>query len=71
MRPHSDVIASLIAPARPRIDAELVRAVLASDSCKITFAQHYPVLARVDRVKTPGGLDVAVVDCGDVDLLIT
>ena len=71
MRPHSDVIASLIAPARPRMDAELVRAVLASDSCKITFAQHYPVLTRVDRVKTPGGIDVAVVDCGDVDLLIT
>jgi len=71
MRPHSDVIASLIAPARPRMDAELVRAVLASDSCKITFAQHYPALARVDRVKIPGGIDVAVVDCGDVDLLIT
>ena len=71
MRPHSDVIASLIAPARPRMDAELVRAVLASDSCKITFAQHYPVLARVDRAKTPGAIDVAVVDCGDVDLLIT
>ena len=60
MRPHSDVIASLIAPARPRMDAELVRAVLASDSCKITFAQHYPVLARVDRVKTPGGIDVMI-----------
>ena len=71
MRPHSDLIASLIALARTRMDAELVRAVLASDSCKITFARHYPVLACVDRVKTPSGIDVAVVDCGDVDLLIT
>jgi len=71
MRVHNDVIASLIPPARSWMAAELVRAVLASDSCKITFAPHYPVLARVDRVKTPSGIDVAVVDCGDVDLLIT
>lgn len=59
--------------ARPRLDVDLIRAVLASKSCKIAVIQHSSMAPPVDREQLDGraGMDSAVVDCGDVDLLIT
>jgi hypothetical protein len=59
--------------ARPKLDADLALAVLASESCKIAVMQHRSVIARIDLEPIDGrdGMDAAVVDCGDADLLIT
>lgn len=66
------VAASPISVARPQLDADLARAVLAGKSCKIAVMQHRSVTARVDREPIDGhDGDAAVVDCGDADLLIT
>jgi hypothetical protein len=67
------VVASRVSVARPQLDADLARAVLCSESCKIAVMQHRSVTARVDREGMDGrdGTDTAVVDCGDADLLIT
>jgi hypothetical protein len=66
------VIASQIPAARTQLDADLARAVLVSESCKIAVMQHRSVTARVDREQMEGcdGINAAVVDCGDADLLI-
>jgi hypothetical protein len=66
------VVASEMAPAKPQLDADLACAVLASESCKIAL-MHHSVTARVDReqMEERDGMDAAVVDCGDADLLIT
>jgi hypothetical protein len=54
------------------MDADLARAVLAKESCRIVVVQHRSVTAGVDRKQMEGrdGMNAAVVDCGDADLLI-
>lgn len=66
------VVASPMPAARPQLDADLARAVLASESCKVAVMQHRSVTTRVDRAQLDGrdGMGTAVVDCGDADLLI-
>jgi hypothetical protein len=66
------VVAFRTPAVRPRLDADLARAVLASEYCKITVREHRSVSARTDREQMEGrdGMDAAVVDCGDADLLI-
>jgi len=70
------VVASRVPVARPQVYADLARAVLCSESCKIAVIQHRSATARTDREGMYGrdgrdGMDTAVVDCGDADLLIT
>jgi hypothetical protein len=67
------VVASEIPPAKPKLDVDLVCAVLTNESCKIAVMQHRSVTAGVDRKQIDGcgGMDAGVVDCGDADLLIT
>ena len=67
------VVASPTPAARPQLDADLARAVLCGASCKIAVMQHRSVTARVDReqMEERDGMNAAVVDCGDADLLIT
>ena len=67
------VEASEMPSARPELDADLTCAVLASESCKVAVMQHRSVVTRFDRGGIDGrdGMDGAVVDCGDADLLIT
>ena len=67
------VIAYPMPTARPQLDADLARAVLASRTCRIAIIQHRSVTARVDREQVEGrdGITGAIVDCGDADLLIT
>jgi hypothetical protein len=54
------------------MDADLARAVLAKESCRIVVVQHRSITAHVDREPMEGrdGMNAAVVDCGDADLLI-
>jgi hypothetical protein len=67
------VVESQTPAARPQLDADLTRTVLAVKSCKIAVMQHRSVTAGADRKQREGlvGTDGAVVDCGDADLLIT
>jgi hypothetical protein len=67
------VVACQMPAARPQLDADFACAVLADKRCKIAVIQHRPVTAGVDRQRMVGrdGMDGAVVDCGDADLLIT
>ena len=67
------VIAYPMPTARPQLDADLARAVLASRTCSIAAIQPRSVTARVDREQVEGrdGITGAIVDCGDADLLIT
>jgi hypothetical protein len=70
------VVPPQIPAAGPQLDADLARAVLASESCKSAVMQHRSVTVRVDREQMEGhdginAADAAVVDCGDADLIIT
>jgi hypothetical protein len=67
------VVESQTLAARPRLDADLTLDVLVDKSCKIAVMQHRCVTAGADQKSMDGrdGTDGAVVDCGDVDLLIT
>jgi hypothetical protein len=70
------VVASRVPVARPQLDANLARAMLCSESCKITVIQHCSVTARVARERVDArdgrdGMGAAVIDCGDACLLIT
>jgi hypothetical protein len=66
-------VASEIPLAKPKLDMDLVCAVLTSERCKIAVMQHRSVTAGVDREQIDGCdcMDGGVVDCGDADLLIT
>jgi hypothetical protein len=67
------IVASKMPAAGAQLDADLARAVLAIKSCKVEVVQHRSVTISVDREQMEGrdGMDAAVVDCGDIDLLIT
>jgi hypothetical protein len=67
------VVASPIPTGRPQLDPHLVRAVLANESCRIAVIRHRSLIARSDDKEIEGrdGMNIAVVDCGDVELLIT
>ena len=60
-------VASEIPLAKPKLDMDLVCAVLTSERCKIAVMQHRSVTAGDGCDCMDGG----VVDCGDADLLIT
>ncbi|HEX4133963.1 MAG TPA: hypothetical protein VHY84_05005 [Bryobacteraceae bacterium] len=66
------VVAYRTPAAGPRMDADVARAVLAKESCRIVVVQHRSVTARVDREQMEGrdDMNAAIVDCGDADLLI-
>jgi hypothetical protein len=60
---RSENRAYLAAAVDGQSDAALARELLASVACKVSLVLHDPVTAEADVA--------AVIDCGDVDLLIT